>query len=166
MFQVETSVLIRCPVEEVLAFISDTRNSPQWQCGLAHIIREIEAPSLSRTRMRRSWSIAALPTESCEEKRRLGVISSRGPFELDSVYHLEPGGEDTKITWTCKVKAGEQYRFAEAMMSQVTVMETEISFMILKKLLEAEASSSTLPHVASTEERAVDLRFDAERSDL
>ncbi len=166
MFQVETSVLIRCPVEEVLAFISDIRNSPKWQCGLADIIRETEAANLGRTQTRRSCRIAIRPTGSCEEKRRLGVISSRGPFELDSVYHLEPMGEDTKITWMCKVKAREQYRFAEAVMSQVTTMETEVSFMILKKLLEAEASSSTLPHVASTEEGVVDLRFDAERSDL
>jgi hypothetical protein len=57
---------------------------------------------------------------------------------LDSVYHLEPVGEDTKITWTCRVKTREQYQFAEAVMSQVMTMETEVSLMILKKLLEAE----------------------------
>jgi hypothetical protein len=110
--------LIQRPVEEVLAFISDTRNNSQWQCGPGHI--------------------TLLPTEGDEEKERWGVISRRGPFELDSVYHLEPIGEDTKITWTCKVKAREQYRFAGAVMSQVTTMETDVSFMILKKLLEAE----------------------------
>ncbi len=117
MFQVETSVLIHRPVEEVLAFMSDIRNSFRWQCGSGHI--------------------TVLTAESCEEKERSDVVSSRGPFELKSVYHLEPIGEDTRITWACKVKVCEQYRFAEAVMSQVTTMETEVSFMILKKLLEA-----------------------------
>ena len=118
MFQVETSVLIQRPVEEVVAFISDIRNRSKWQCRLGHI--------------------AVLPTERGEEKERLGVINSCGPFELESAYHLEPMGEDTKITWTCRIKAREQYRFAEAMMGQATTMETEVSFLILRKLLEAE----------------------------
>ena len=45
MIQVETSLLIRCPLEAVRAYVSDPHNSPAWQLELAGIgkLAECEA---------------------------------------------------------------------------------------------------------------------------
>jgi hypothetical protein len=85
-----------------------------------------------------------------ETGKKLEARSASGPFELNVGYHFEKIEDGTRITWTCHLSTGEPYRFVESMIGQVMVMETEISFTILKKCWrknhETNAANSARPH--------------------
>ncbi len=117
VLQIETSVLIQRPLAVVFAFVADIRNSTRWQIGLARFTPET--------------GIAAF-----EMDRKLGIKNTAGPFAFDAAYHFEPMKDGAQIIWTCRLHAGEPYRFIEGLVGQAMVMETEASFAILKKLLE------------------------------
>jgi hypothetical protein len=59
------------------------------------------------------------------------------------------------ITWTCRVQASSEYRFVEALVGQVVAMETEISFVILKNLLEVEPTGRTVPEAVDSRAQAI-----------
>ncbi len=144
MIQVETGVVILRPIEAVFAFASDVRNSPLWQMGPAPI--RLEPISLAEAELCRPQQNAssASATRSgaeitlLEPNRSLAIKSCCGPFAFESVYHFEVAGSGTQITWTCRVQANGQYRFAEALIGQAITLETGVSLAILKNLLEAE----------------------------
>ena len=126
MIEVETSVRIRQPLQAVFAFVADTRNTPRWQIGMIRHALETAITTF-------------------ETDRQVGTRSTSGPFGFDALYYLEAFEEGTQITWTCRLYTGEPYCFVEALIGQVMTMETEVSFMILTKLLEEQRTCGCCP---------------------
>ncbi len=151
MMQVETSVVIRRPIEAVFTFVSDVRNSGKWQMGLCPITLETATRTKMQTSRRRARPDAPPPagnpgeTTLFEPNRKVGIRSCSGPFEFDEVYHFEPTDEGTIITWTCQVQASDRYRFVEPLVGQVVAAETQVSFLILKNLMEGTPESESKP---------------------
>lgn len=129
VIQVETSALIQRPLQAVFAFVADTQNSPRWQIAITCHALET--------------AIITLETD-----RKVGIKSTSGPFEFDTLYHFETAKDSTQITWTCRLHVSEPYRFVEALIGQVVAMETEVSFTILKKLLEEESKCGYYRHIS------------------
>jgi len=44
MVNVETTIVIHRPIEEVFAYITDARNQPQWDSGLVEVRQTPESP--------------------------------------------------------------------------------------------------------------------------
>lgn len=150
MLQVETSVVIRRPVEVVFSFLSDERNRTKCQAVLRPMI--VEAAVLTGPDTRGAAGQAAGGDAAggaggvtvIETNAKLRARSKSGPFEFDAMYYFESSGADTRITWTCQVEASGQYQFAEALAAQLVAVDSQVSLSILKSLLE-DNSSEPLP---------------------
>jgi hypothetical protein len=149
MIQVETSIVIRRPLETVFAYVSDPGHAGAWQLAWTRIPAPSGSPPLTGGEPGTSSQPGCLPAESLAEislpepNRRLGVRVRSGPVECDAVYHFDPVPEGTCITWTGRVTASGPFQLVEALAGQTVVSEVESSLVMLKNVLEAETADSS-----------------------
>ena len=104
MIQLEKSIIIHRPVEEVFAFVDDQRNAPQWQDGLVAVRRTTEGPigvgtrhTFVRTfmghRMEGSNEYIEYEPNKCVRFR-----SSSGPISFQFAYLTKPTATGTQVT--------------------------------------------------------------------
>lgn len=144
MMQVETSVVIQRPIDAIFAYMSDARNSGNWQIGLYPNTLETVTRTKTRTRRRRARPAVMRPARNPTEftllqpNRRLGFRSCSGPFEFDVTYHLDRGGDATTITCTCRVRAGRAYLHVEPLVGQFLALQSQVNLAILRTLVEGK----------------------------
>ncbi len=142
---VTTSIVIQRPIEEVFAFVTDARNSPQWQAssGLQRIQQVPESPVGVGTRITEVWKFMGIESESISEvteyeaNRRFArrTLNNSGPIR-EGVMTFEPVSGGTQVTSVVQVQAGGLFAFAEPLLATNIKRGFETTLATLKTLLE------------------------------
>jgi uncharacterized membrane protein len=154
MVKVEVSEIIRRPVEEVFAFITDYRNDVRWQDGLLEVRLTPDGPVSVGTQVHEVRKFMGWRIEST------GVITEyipnvkvarktvEGPNDIEGYTTFEPvdgDGEEsssTKVTTHMEMEAGGFMALTEPLMSSGLRRALQKNFGDLKDLLESGVLSA------------------------
>ncbi len=134
MIQIETSVDINRPVEQVAEFFSDNENALLWQTGLIETRLTSEPNRVGSTWtdvvqvLGRRIELSFVATE-VEPESRFAFKSTSGPIPVSGSYTMEPAGDSTRVTFALE---------AEPIVKRVTLRQWEANLANLKDLLEAD----------------------------
>lgn len=143
MIKEEKSGIIRRPIEEVFAYVSDLRHSPEWQSGLVEVRQTTEGPqgvgtqfTFVRKFMGRMLD-ASVEFVEYEPNTKVAFRSTSGPMLIEVSYLFESTAEGTKITSKIEMQPGGfLFGLAEPLIAASLRRETEASAGELKDLLE------------------------------
>ena len=149
MIQLEKSIIIQRPVEEVFAFVDDQRNGPQWQDGLLEVRRTTEGPIGVGTR---HIAVRAFMDQRIEvnneyiehePNRLIRFKSTSGPLPFQFAYLTEPAATGTQLTSVMEMQPEGLSEQAEEEMSISLSREMEAALSKLKALLESRANAAS-----------------------
>ena len=145
MITIETSIEIRRPVEVVFAFVSDLRNSPQWQGGIQEVRVTPDGPPIVGTQVRQLVSFLGVKQETTSQitalapNRSLTLKGSSGPASLEGTLQFEATGEGTRLSAIIQVEPGGLFKVAAPVFASQFKKQQEADFQRLKALLEVQA---------------------------
>jgi uncharacterized protein YndB with AHSA1/START domain len=149
MIQLEKSIIIHCPVEEVFAFVDDQRNAPQWQDGLVEVRRTTEGPIGIGTRYTFVRTFMGQRMEGSnqyiehEPNKCVRFKSTSGPLPFQFAYLTEPAATGTQVTSVMEMQPEGLSEQAEEEMSISLSREMEAALSKLKALLESRANAAS-----------------------
>jgi uncharacterized protein YndB with AHSA1/START domain len=142
MIKQEKSIVIHRPIEEVFDYVSDQRNTPQWQSGLVEVRRTTEGPlgvgtkhTFVRNFMGRKME-ASNEYVAYEPNKLITFKTTSGPVRLEASYLFEPTAEGTKVTGRIEMKAAGLFGFAEPLIAVALRRESDAAVSALKRQLE------------------------------
>jgi uncharacterized protein YndB with AHSA1/START domain len=150
MIEVEKSIIIHRPIEEVFAFVGDQRNAPQWQSGVLEVRRTTEGPLGIGTKHTFLRKFLGRKIEASNEyveyepNKKITFKSTSGPTPFEASYLFESTAEGTKLTSKIEMQPGGFFGLAEPLIAASLRREMEAGGGDLKDLLEnrvAEISS-------------------------
>ena len=113
------SVTISRPVEEVFAYVVDTRNDPKWHTDAI----EVQKTSEGAIRAGTTWHVHVKPSMGVSEgdievltfdlNRKEVVKGSFGPMKPTVTYTFEPAGDGTRFTRHVQIKMSGGMRLME-----------------------------------------------------
>lgn len=142
MVNVETSIIINRPIEEVFAFVTDIRNSSLWDSGLVDIQQTPQSPLGMGTRITevRKFLGRKMETNSevveYEPPTKYTRKGTGGPFPITGSLTFEPTAEGTKLTWIFKMQPGGFFALAEPLIARSLKKALESGLGTAKGLLE------------------------------
>ncbi len=145
MITVENSIEIRRPVEAVFAFVSDQRNSPQWQGSIQEARVTPDGPPTVGTKVTQVVSFLGVKLEptgeitALEPNRSLSFKGRSGPASLEGTWRFEAVGEGTRLSGTFQVEPGGLFKMAGPLFASQFKKQQEADLQRLKELLEAQA---------------------------
>jgi hypothetical protein len=143
MIKVEVSEIIRRPVEEVFAFVTDHRNDVRWQDGLLETTVTPDGPVGVGTQVHEVRKFLGRRIEST------GIITEyipnvksarktlEGPPEVEGYVAFEPVEGGTRVTQHMEMKSSGFMARAEPLVSSGLRRGLEKNFGDLKDLLES-----------------------------
>jgi uncharacterized membrane protein len=144
MITIETSIEIRRPVEAVFAFVSDLRQSPQWEGATREAHVTPDGPPTVGTRVRKAGSLLGVKLEATNEitalepNRSLSMKGSSGPASMEGTWRFEAAGEGTRFSSTVQVEPGGLFKAAGPLLASRFKKQQEADMQRLKELLEAQ----------------------------
>jgi uncharacterized protein YndB with AHSA1/START domain len=138
--QVELTIEISRPPEDVFAYLTDVEHLPRWQKSVLEA--RSDGPFQKGTRIVEKRSLFGREAETelevtvLEPARRLTLETIRGPVELEVDHQLEPNGTGTKLHVTAAGRAKGALRFAGPAVAAGARQELKRDFERLKALLE------------------------------
>ncbi len=149
MINVEQSITINRPIEEVFAFVGDQRNAPQWQHGVLEVRRTSEGAlgigtihTAVRKFMGRKME-ASTEYIQYEPNENITFTGDSGPMHFETSYLTESTAEGTTLTCQMKMQPGGLFGLAEPLIAASLRREMEANFGDLKDLLENQAEEIT-----------------------
>lgn len=145
MIKVDQSIIIRRPIEEVLAFVADQRNAPRWQSGLLDVRQTTEGPLGVGTRHTFVRKFLGRKVEASNEfvayepNANVAFRSTSGPMPFEAWYLFESTVEGTRLTSTIHMQPGGFFGLAEPLIAASLRREMDAGFGDLKDLLESRA---------------------------
>ena len=144
MITVELSIEIRRPVEEVFTFVSDPRQTPQWQGAIqgAHVTPE--GPPTVGTKATLVASFLGVKLEptfeitALEPNKSLSMKGSSGPLSVETTWRFEAVGEGTRLINTLRVEPGGLFKVAGPLLASQLKKQVKGDAQRLKELLEAQ----------------------------
>ena len=143
MIELERSLTIRRPVEEVFAFVTNVENSPRWQAWAVDARVVSEGPLGVGTRYEYVARFLGRKIESQSEvtayepdKRYAWKVTS-GPIPAEASLDFEPVNEGTRIILTGKGEPGGFFRLAEPPIGRILKRQVDTDIENLKDLLES-----------------------------
>lgn len=145
---VEKSIVINRPIEEVFAFVSDSRNQTEWDTDVLEIRLTPD-------------NLIAVGTEIHEVRRFLGrkvesvsqvveyepptkyTRSGTSPFPLTGYITLEPASEGTRVNWKWEGKPGGFFALAEKMITTSFAKAAESDLTNIKNILENQIAPNS-----------------------
>jgi carbon monoxide dehydrogenase subunit G len=143
MLEIEKSIHISRPLQEVFEFVSDPANDAKWQGstesakwtsegppGMGSTIRQVGrfmGRDMSGTGEVTSW----------DPPNQLGVKSLTGPVPFESTTTFESKDNGTLITVKAQAEPGGFFRLAEGLLRRQVHKQFDEDFQSLKRLLEA-----------------------------
>ena len=142
MVEIEHSVIIDRPVDEVFEFVINPENEPLWIPGTLEAKQISEGPLVVGTRLRITARLFGQTNESTwevteyEKNRRRGAKSISGsmPYAFVESYESVEGG--TKIDAVAQIEAGGLAKLAEPIIARMARRQMETKFANLKALME------------------------------
>jgi uncharacterized membrane protein len=148
MTQIERSIVIDRPIDEVWGFVHDTTKDALWQTTLRESEVLTDGPMGVGTRVREVRQFLAVRVEMAwevteyEPSRKSSIQGVSGPVPLSGSYLLEPVSGGTKFTVTGELNAHGLFKLAEPVFARMTARELEANLGHLNDLLEAAEEPS------------------------
>lgn len=144
MIEEERSVMIRRPVEEVFAYVSDLRHSAEWQAGVSEVKKVTEGPLGVGTRFLavRTFMGRKLQLSSqfvTYEPNRMVVFRFSGSIPGEGSYVFESTVEGTSVTSRVEMQPRGFARVAEPLIAASLRRQMEANLPALRDLLEEQA---------------------------
>ena len=143
MARIETSVVIKRPIEEVFAFVTDIEKFPQWTTELVEVKETsdgsvgvgttfIGVVKLLGRRMENTHEVTEY-----EPPTKIGVKTTSGPVSVKSGEIFEAAGENqTKVTVHGEAEVGSVFHLAEPIVERMAQRQWEAGLENLKDVLE------------------------------
>ena len=145
MIDVEKSINIQRPVEEVFNYVSNLTHSAEWQRGLTEVRRITEQPlgvgtryALVRTFMGRKMEANNEITEFTPGVK-VAFKTISGPIPLEASYQFETAEKGTKLTSKIEMQPKGFVSLAEPLISASLQKDVEANLNVLKNMLESQA---------------------------
>jgi uncharacterized membrane protein len=145
MINVEKSIIIQRPVEEVFNYVSNLTHSAEWQSGLTEVRQITEQPlgvgtryALVRTFMGRKMEANNEITE-LNPGVKVAFKTISGPIPLEASYQFEPAEMGTKLTLKIEMQPKGFVSLAEPLISASLQRDVQASLNVLKNMLESQA---------------------------
>jgi uncharacterized protein YndB with AHSA1/START domain len=143
VFEIQETVAIDKPIEEVWEFVMEVENEPLWQTTLDAAMRLGSGPlrvgSLVREtrrflgrRIDTTWEMI-----ECDALVRSSIRSVDAPFAWSGTYALVEDGVGTRFTLTLQGDPGSFFRLAEPVFARIARREIAGNLANLKDVLEA-----------------------------
>lgn len=149
MINVEDSILINCPVEEVFAFVADQTNGPQWQDGLLEVRRITSGPVGVGTKHTAARKFLGRKMELTNEyikyepNKQVTFKGESGSMHFETSYLTESTVDGTRLTCQMQMEQGGLFGLAEPMIAKSLKRDFAANFRPLKALLESQAKPVT-----------------------
>ena len=143
MAKIQQSVTINQPVEQVFAFMSDTRNTTRWHPSVSEARATLEGPAQIGTQVTEVRTLLGRKMEltfeivELEPNKRIVMKSVSGPLPLNITITFESLGNATSITLDAVTEDSGLLKLADGVIEGM-----------LKKDMEADLS--TAKHVIET----------------
>jgi uncharacterized membrane protein len=145
MIDVEKSIIIQRPVEDVFNYVSDLAHSAEWQSGLTEVRQITEQPlgvgtryALVRTFMGRKMEASNEITEFTPNVK-VGFKTISGPIPLEASYQFYTAEQGTKLTSKIEMQPKGFISLAEPLISASLQRDVEANLNVLKNMLESQA---------------------------
>jgi uncharacterized protein YndB with AHSA1/START domain len=144
MTEVEITLTIARPPEEVFAFIADFEKNSLWQQGVKKAWITSEGPFGVGTTYTQLSRFLGRDIEfhfeviGYEPGRRVEFRTVSGTFPVHIVREVEPAAGATRVHAVIQGEAGGIFRLATPLLNQMTRRQIEGDYARLKELLEAE----------------------------
>ena len=145
MIQVAESIVIRRPLAEVFAYVSDPKHAPEWQSALLEVRQTTAGPLGVGTQFIGVRKFLGRKIESSAEfvayEPGTSVIykSDAGPMPMTWWYRFEPVAEGVRVTCQMEMRPSALFGLAEPLITSSVQRELIASFGDLKDLLENRA---------------------------
>ena len=142
MLKREKSVVIHRPVDEVFAYVSDIRHSPEWQAAVVEVHKTTEGPlgvgsKFTFARMFLGKKLEANNEFIAYEPNSIVTFKFYGAIPGEASYLFEAAAEGTKLTSTVQMNPAGFSRLAEPFIAASLGREMDVNLVELKRLLEA-----------------------------
>jgi uncharacterized membrane protein len=144
MITIEQSIIIARPIEEVFAYVSDQRNSPEWEDGVLEVRQTPESPVGVGTKITLVRAFLGKRIEqhaefvAYEPPVMFAFASISGP-STTGTNRFESTAEGTKVTIAFEMQAGGLFSLAEPLVARNLRRSVEAALGNLKDLLESQA---------------------------
>jgi uncharacterized membrane protein len=138
----EQTVVIDRPIGEVFAFVTDQRNTPQWQSGLVEVERLTDGPPGIGTRHVFVRNFLGRRMEGTNEfvafePNKLVTFKTISGPPLEASYYFEPAGTGTRLTSRVQLHGSGLFGLIEPVVAAGLRREMKAAFPVLKALLES-----------------------------
>jgi uncharacterized protein YndB with AHSA1/START domain len=140
----EETIVIDRPVAEVFAFVTDQRNTPQWQAGLLEVNRLTDGPPSVGTRHALVRNFLGRRMEATNEYTafetdRLVTFKTISGPPLEASYLFEPAGDGTRLTSRVRLDGSRFLGLIQPVIQAGLRREMKAAFPALKSLLEGRS---------------------------
>jgi uncharacterized protein YndB with AHSA1/START domain len=151
MLQVEHSVVIDKPVEQVWSFLTDFQNTPKWDIGVLETRHTSEGPRglgttfqnigpfLGRNAVREYKVTEYEPNKKVTVKLITPAMSIR---QAEVSYTFEPAENGTKLTFTGGIEFGGFFKLIQPILLQRAKRDGQGDLDNLKRLIEAQTDAT------------------------
>lgn len=139
MINIEKSVVIDRPVEEVFAYVTDGSKAPNWQGGLEAVEGQASTVGSQYTEVRKFMGRemrSVLEITAFEPNTKWGAKVVKGPVPYEVSVQLEPQDGSTRMTTRVDGEPTGFFKVAEGMVKSQLEKSIEEDSQRLKKILE------------------------------
>ena len=143
MIKQELSQQINAPIEKVFAYVTDFRNSKEWQNGVIETSQTPDGPTQLGTKFKTIRTLLGQRLEATGEvtefipNKKFAFKSTSGPIQFLLSQDFESISGGTKLTLTVEMEAGGFFKLAEGALAGNLKKEFEAQAGKLKAILEA-----------------------------
>ena len=142
MINVQHSVVINRPVEEVFDFVSNVENIVRWQTGALECSPISQGPSVVGAKSRYVREVLGNRVETIMEvteydhNRKMG-FKADAPIPIESSYSFETVEGGARFTFAVQSEPTGMFKLAEGMITRTVQKQIEDDCNKLKDLLES-----------------------------
>ncbi len=144
MYEVEGTVVINRPIEEVFAYIANPENASQWQGAVVEAKQTSEGPVGVGTTGQSTSHFLGRRAESTWEvteyelNRKASLKTTSGPVSYENFATLEAVDEGTKATLAAEYEVGGFFKLAEPILARMAQRQAETDYANLKDIMEEQ----------------------------
>lgn len=144
MTNLEVSIVIDRPLDEVFAFLSDLENNLRWRSGMIEAKKTSAGPIGVGTTYRMINNVLGRRIEGEAEvteyelNRKYATVNRSGP-PIETQRTFEPVKGGTRVSFAVKAELGGFFKLAEPLVASMAKRQVETDAANLKDLMEAHA---------------------------
>ena len=145
MLNIEKTVVINRPLEDVFEYVAQGENWSQWAAELVDTRKTSEGPLAVGTTYTHVAQLLGRRIENgyrvtgYEPNRQVSMKSMSGPIPADTDLLFESVDGGTRVTLRAQAEIGGFFKLAEPIVARMMGRQQDANFANLKDLLEAQA---------------------------